>query len=232
MKLINLETKKILHDLKYWKDEVYLKKEMVQQIDNIFNEEVSKYLKQNPDVHKKWNEILEKKDKELEDIVNRAIENDDFDSINEHLNEMDDNIKDDDLSDEELTEEEIEKKKEDDNIFKRIYREIVKMTHPDKIKNLSSEEKKIRINYYVEATKYYDERNFAELLFIAFSLHITFDLDESNLYMLRDMLTEYKKQSEYIESTFTWKWYHSTDDNRQILLTKFIENEIINRKMV
>ena len=69
MNVSKLEAKKLLMDLKYWKEEFNIKKEIVNNLDVLFNKEIEKYINENDDVKKKWNEHLDKLNTHINDLV-------------------------------------------------------------------------------------------------------------------------------------------------------------------
>lgn len=101
--------------------------------------------------------------------------------------------------------------------IKKIYREIVKQTHPDKVNS------EVLNNYYLDATKAYDLNDVLELYIICEKLDI--DTEISNLELeLFDKLIEIKKSEiRRIEESFIWVWINSkSEEEKQKIVDRFI----------
>lgn len=102
--------------------------------------------------------------------------------------------------------------------IKKIYRNIVKLTHPDKTE---SEELK---DLYIQATEAYEAYDIFELCFISKKLNIKvkLSLDETNT--LNELIDSKKNEIKKIESSFIWLWITATNDIEQNnLVDRFIE---------
>ena len=110
-----------------------------------------------------------------------------------------------------------------DSDVKKIYRKIVKSTHPDKIKNTKLNE------LYLEATSAYETNDLVTLYKVSSELMIEFEWSESILEQVKDKIINYKSQISFLESTYTFKWLKSSseDDKLKIILS-FIENKLNN----
>lgn len=110
-----------------------------------------------------------------------------------------------------------------DSDVKKIYRKIVKSTHPDKIKNPKLNE------LYLEATSAYEINDLVTLYKVSSELMIEFEWSESILEQVKDKIINYKSQISFLESTYTFKWLKSSseDDKLKIVLS-FIENKLNN----
>ena len=110
-----------------------------------------------------------------------------------------------------------------DSDVKKIYRKIVKSTHPDKIKNPKLNE------LYLEATSAYETNDLVTLYKVSSELMIEFEWSESILEQVKDKIINYKSQISFLESTYTFKWLKSSseDDKLKIVLS-FIENKLNN----
>jgi hypothetical protein len=110
-----------------------------------------------------------------------------------------------------------------DSDVKKIYRKIVKSTHPDKINNPKLNE------LYLEATSAYETNDLVTLYKVSSELMIEFEWSESILEQVKDKIINYKSQISFLESTYTFKWLKSSseDDKLKIILS-FIENKLNN----
>ena len=104
---------------------------------------------------------------------------------------------------------------------KKIYRDIVKNTHPDRIKNPKLNE------LYLEATAAYEVNDIVNLFKVCNDLMIDVDWTEDILTKIEERIQTFKAQINFLESTFTFRWLKSSDDGEknQIVL-RFIENTI------
>lgn len=103
---------------------------------------------------------------------------------------------------------------------KKLYRDIVKVTHPDKIKNKKLNE------LYIEATNAYESKDFVTIYKVCSELMISFDYDEEILSVINNKIEEYRNQISFLESTYTFKWLKSDDDEKVKVVLSFIENKI------
>ena len=87
---------------------------------------------------------------------------------------------------------------------KKLYRDIVKTTHPDKIKNHKLNE------LYLEATDAYEKNDIITLYRVCSELRIDFDLPENYVDDLSQKISSLKKQISFLETT--WK---SSDEMKQ-----------------
>lgn len=120
----------------------------------------------------------------------------------------------------ELLEEEKEK-----NILpesKKLYRKIVKSTHPDKVINNKLNE------LYRLATKAYEENDVITLYKVSNELQINFEFDDELILKIKEKVESLKSQVNLLRSTFTWNWIksNSTNEKNKIIL-EFIKTKII-----
>ena len=101
---------------------------------------------------------------------------------------------------------------------KKLYREIVKKTHPDKT---NSEE---LINLYMKATIAADEYNLMELFIICNHLSIDFEIDLEDKGTLMVLIEMKKKELKDIEASFIWMYYTSkTEEEKNKLIELFVK---------
>lgn len=102
--------------------------------------------------------------------------------------------------------------------IKKIYRNIVKVTHPDRI---DSEELK---ELYMEATEAYEAYNIFELCFISKKLNIKVKLSLEETKTLNELINSKKDEIKKIESSFIWLWLMAPNENdKNELVDRFIE---------
>lgn len=101
---------------------------------------------------------------------------------------------------------------------KKLYREIVKKTHPDKV---DSED---LINLYMSATIAADQYNLMELFIICDQLSINFEIDFEDKGTLIALIEMKKKELKDIEASFIWIYYMAkTEEEKNKLVELFVK---------
>ena len=101
---------------------------------------------------------------------------------------------------------------------KKIYREIVKLTHPDRV---NSEE---LIEVYHKATIAADNYNILELFQICVDLKIPIELDMEDIDVLNFLIQKKKEEIKKIETSFIWLWINAkTDEEKYNVVKMFVE---------
>jgi hypothetical protein len=105
--------------------------------------------------------------------------------------------------------------------IKTLYRTIAKATHPDKKIDIGLNE------IYLEATKAYEDNELWPILSICDKLKLPYDIDDSEISLMKTEIDSIKNKTKFLESTYTWQWYIQQDfkDKSEIVL-KFIETQI------
>jgi len=116
---------------------------------------------------------------------------------------------------------EIENKPNNSNL-KQIYREIVKSTHPDKVKNFKLNE------LYIEATQACESNDIVTLYKVCSELLIDFEFDQDEINKIKERIENYKNQIGFLESTYTFKWLKSDDSEKDKIILNFIKNRLNN----
>lgn len=102
--------------------------------------------------------------------------------------------------------------------IKKIYREIVKRTHPDKINSEELNE------LYIKATEYYVTYDIFELYFISKTLNIKIKLSLDETTTLNKLIELKKVELKSIETSFIWLWLNAqTDDEKNKLVHSFLK---------
>jgi hypothetical protein len=109
-----------------------------------------------------------------------------------------------------------------DEKLRKIYRNIAKKTHPDKISD-------VRLNdIYIMASKMYDTNDIMGIYSICDQLGIPYDLSIEDGEILKSQISMMKERVGFMESTFTWKWYHTDDEKEKSqILVDYIKSKII-----
>ncbi len=107
------------------------------------------------------------------------------------------------------------------NKIKRLYRDIVKVTHPDKINDLSLNE------IYIKSTNMYEANDIAGMYSICSNLKIDYEFDDDDLDRVNNKLELLKSKISFVESTFTWRWHYSkTQEEKDKLVLLFIKMQL------
>ena len=201
-RLRQLEVKKLIKEFEFLGSDFEYKNELVSEADNSFIKNVNIFLDDNPEVKKIFDrKINERLDKIILDRVEQQIDKED--------NFIPDEV-----------ESVITNNKKDDNI-KKIYREIVKKTHPDKVDN-----KKLN-DIYIKANTHYEENDIIKIYSICEELGIEYDITEVDADIIKDNIENIKQKINFIESTNTWKWYYTEDDNlKNEIILNYIRSQI------
>ena len=179
-KLKQLEIKKLLTEYETLVIDEQIQKEIIEINKEYFDKAVSEFIKENyqEDVGEKINESY----KGL--LNNKSNKNDNTEKTNTTLNENTDNSSTD---------------KPKKNI-KKIYREIVKKTHPDKTKSDNL------INIYIKAKDLYEKNDILGLAYYAKLIDIDIDFDDDDIELIVENLKTKKNKIESIKNSIVYQW--------------------------
>lgn len=226
-KLKKLETKKLLKELEFFESDFEYKNEVISEADSEFLNNVNSFLEKHPQlkelydkrINDKIDQMIKKKEDEIKDIQARESESDG----NGTMDNGDDGEKSEDNGDNQNEVEENTEDKQDSKSpkLKKLYRDIVKLTHPDKVKN-----EKLNI-LYINATSLYDKNDLTGIYSICDELGIEYEIDEDDNVIISDKINSIKQRISFMEQTFTWKWYYSKEQQEKdnIILT-FIKMQL------
>lgn len=197
-KLKELRRKKLLKELEYIELELEYITELINEADLEFNQEIGNFLQSNP-------EIKEVYDRKIDMRIETAIES--------KINQCE-------VVDHEETED-ASTKPVIDRKFTKLYREIVKVTHPDIVskKNLN--------DIYIIATKCYDLGDKIGIYKICQELNIDYEIDEGDETEISDKISQLKGRLVFMESTFALKWFREKDESsKNQIMIDFIKLRI------
>ena len=209
-----LQLKKLLKELEYIESDFEYRSELISEADNEFIKSINSFLDIHPDVKdvydKKINERIDKSIKtnqesnkivELEEPINETIEEDPiYESMVENVvtDLVETNVK-----------------------LKKLYREIVKLTHPDKIKKTTLND------LYIKATEFYNFNDKIGIYRICSELNIDYDIDEGDELFISERIDSLKKRISFLESTFTYKWFESeSEEEKNKIMIEYIKLRI------
>jgi uncharacterized protein (UPF0305 family) len=214
-KIESLRIKKLIKELDYIETDFELRTELVNEADTEFIMSINNFLEKNL----KLKEIYDSK---ITENLERSIKNKIKDvklerTKQEKVGEDDDNF----------FEERKDKIKEDENRInihtkiKKLYREIVKKTHPDIVND-------IKLNdIYIKATKYHESNDKLGIYKICNELGIQFEIDLEDSLFIEQKINEYKKRINFLESTFAWKWFNTEEESeKNNMILTFIKLKI------
>lgn len=199
-KFHRLETRRLLKELDYIKSDFDCKSEMVSDADSRFMFELDSFLERNAKLKEFFEKDLDKKIDEI--FIDLSM--DTTESIFEEDSWMN------------IPETETDKK------IKKIYREIAKKTHPDKVSDK-------RLNdFYIQAGYMYVEKDIAGIYHICDQLEIDYEFGEEETEIINYKIAVLKDRISFLESTFSWKWHNAenSNDKNQIILD-YIKTKII-----
>jgi len=105
--------------------------------------------------------------------------------------------------------------------IKNLYRQIAKSTHPDK-----NDQENLR-ELYLEAQKAYESNDLVQIITICDKLKIEYEVTTEEFQMIRDEIDFKKKRINFLESTYTWKWYQEqSDDQKNKIILTYLESQI------
>jgi hypothetical protein len=199
--LQELELKRIMKELDFYESDYEYKNEIVMQAEMQFIKNVNDFLSQNPELKAIFDEKIQKR---LEDNIKKKTKEEEEEELNDNLTEDD---------------------KEDIKFrspkMKKLYREIVKKTHPDKIKD-----KKLN-DIYIKATKYYDDGDLLYIYKICSDLHIYYEIEIEDNEFLKDKIVSFKDKINFIQATYTWKWNFTENESaKNLIILDYIKGQI------
>lgn len=195
-----LEIKKLFKELDYVQSDFEYRSEIISEADTNFLNGVNSFL----DGHPELKELYESK---VNERVNQFIHTESYEPITEQPQ--------DDFEEEEIFI--VDKSPK----VKKLYREIVKITHPDKSDNKSHND------IYVKATQYYDMNDKIGIYKICYQIGLESRIDYEDKVEIQNEVNNLKNKILFITNTLSYKWYISNDINiKNKLLLSFIESRI------
>lgn len=192
-RLKSLQIKKLFKELDYVESDFEYRNEIISESDIEFLNTLNNFLDKHPELKEIYNE---KVDLQLnQNILKNTLEI--IDSIGEEsIDEKDPNVK-------------------------KLYREIVKLTHPDKSND------KVLNEIYLNASKYYNIDDKIGIYKICSYLGIDYELDDDDSQIIEEKIDNFKRRIKFLENTFTWKWLQTDDDReKNELMINFIRMRI------
>lgn len=209
-KLEELQYKELIRTCRYWKDEYELKKLMAISIEAMFNNALEEFLEKNPDIKDKWEKFIETKSKQLDVFFKEKFTENNIEE-NKPITKFSQILETSVLT---------PKQKE----LKRIYREIVKLTHPDKMLNHSENDKERRLVIYQESKEFYKNNDLSNIIYCADELGIKYDISLVDLEIIKKDIDIFKQKTMMYEKATYWKWYNDNKD--ESIINNFVKQQM------
>ena len=195
-RLAQLEAKKMMKELEFLSSELDWKSELILEADKGFIGKVNEFLDENPDLKR---EFQSRMDSRASESIRRAEQ--DLPPPSESADPP--------------------ASRQPNPKMKRAYREIVKMTHPDKVSDR-------RLNdMYVEAARLYGDDDLFSIYSICDRLGLDFEVGDDDMEALRIRLEEVRSKIRMIESARTWVWQNVEDEHvRARIVVSYVLEQI------
>ena len=211
-KLKQLEVKKLLKELDFIESDFNYKNEIVFEADSEFIKSVNDLLEKHPMLK----EVIDKKNKKRVDSLFSDIIKDALDKDNEIEEEEE-------FVEEFINEEVVSEVNPREVKMKKLYRDIAKLTHPDKIVS-----EKLN-DLYLKSTKFYKNSDITGIYYICDELGITYEIDDEDNEMINNKINNLKNRISFMESTLTWRWYHSeSEKEKEQIVLSYIKMQLDN----
>lgn len=93
--------------------------------------------------------------------------------------------------------------------IKKLYREIVKKTHPDKTKDQKM------IELYMKATEAHIMNNLFDIYFICNELGISVDFDNDDFKIFKELIEQKRKEITSLEASFIWIYLNAPNEEEK-----------------
>lgn len=109
--------------------------------------------------------------------------------------------------------------------FKKLFREIAKATHPDKLDHLSDIERAQKTALFERASQALKDQDLVELVEVAGLLHLTIDdPGPDEIKKIKSGIERVRKKIKNIENTASWSWYHMGGIKREEYMKSYISH--------
>lgn len=211
-KLKRLEVRKLLKELDFIESDFNYKNEIVFEADSNFIKSVNDLLEKHPMLK----DIINKKNSKRVDLVFSDI-------IKEALDKDDEILEEEELVEDFINEEVVSEINPKEVKMKKLYRDIAKLTHPDKIVS-----EKLN-DLYLKSTKFYKNSDITGIYYICDELGITYEIDDKDNEMISNKINNLKSRISFMESTLTWRWFHSeSEKEKEQIVLSYIKMQLDN----
>ena len=129
-----------------------------------------------------------------------------------------------DYLEEELEDDEPKEPSHNDKDLKKLFRKIVFICHPDKVKAEADEIRRSELaNYYNQAVKAHEEGNWALMVVVAIKLEIELPEEaEAQVEKIQEDTNKLKEKINGMTSSYVWQWYQAEEDLRKKMLDDYL----------
>lgn len=207
-----LQLKKLLKELEYIESDFEYRSELISEADNEFIKSINNFLDIHPDIKDMY-------DKKINEKIDKSIKK------NQESNPITELEVTEDIEEEPIYESVMDNMVTDlveTNVkLKKLYREIVKLTHPDKIKKQNLND------IYIKATQFYNFNDKIGIYRICSELNIDYDIDDDDEIFISERIDSLRKRISFLESTFTYKWFESeSEEEKNRIMVEYIKLRI------
>lgn len=200
-KLKFLEFDKLIKELDFIESEIKFKSELIRNIDSKFMESVTHFLDHHPHLKIVYDNQINFNFSKSEKIISKE------EVIEEETSEEIDFTIDNQLPDTKM---------------KKLYRQIVKLTHPDKN---SSE----TLSYlYSEATDAYKSGKLFSIYKICNKLNLSIEFTDDEVLEIKKEIKTGKDRLKFLETTYTYQWWsENLESSKEKIILSYIKGQLI-----
>jgi hypothetical protein len=195
MNLKKLEMNKLFKELQFIKSDYEYKAELARVADLQFIQTINQILEKNQELKTIYKEKIDKKFDQIIESKNKSLSEDTliFQSNKNNKSEK----------------------------LKKLYRKVVKVTHPDK------SESDEMMNFYLRASNYYEYNDILSIYDICEQLEITYEIDDEDIEIIKKEINLYKDKISFLEQSLAWKWSNDESTNKKDFVFDYIKKQII-----
>lgn len=197
------------------RDEYKYKIELIKQNKNTFHAQIESFLSENPQLKKLVGEDLTDFSSDVDEITTK--------DTTRHIEKTQNFTPGGLIVIPNLPGEyQIDNSSNKDDEIKKLYREIVKLTHPDKYHGGE------KLNIYLLAGDYYQSKDYVSLIVLSHSLGLVERVDIETIQEVLKKIAEYKLKNHLLEKDITLIWYSS--QNKTGIIIEYISQMIKYKK--
>lgn len=195
---LKLEFIRLIKELDFIESDLVYKSSIVKLADENFIKDVNKVLETHPQLKSLLDEKIEKR----MNIINLQEQPPQKEQLVEEIIESLEVVSD-----------------SKDPKLKNLYRQIARTTHPDVASNLNE--------VFLDAQKAYDSNDLVQILSICEKLKINYEITQQEFEILKDQINLKKQRIQFLESTYTWKWYQvNTSEEKNNIILNYLGTQI------
>jgi hypothetical protein len=198
-KLKYLEFDKLIKELDFIESEIKFKSELIRNIDSKFMESVTYFLDAHPHLKIVYDNQMDFNLSKSQQIISKEQ------NIEEEIFQDDD-----------------ENSVSKDSKIKSLYRQIVKLTHPDK--NGSE-----TLNHlYSEATNAYKSGELFSIYKIGQNLNLSIEFSDEEILEIKKEIKNGRERLKFLETTYTYQWWsQNLESSKEKIILSYIKGQLI-----